>query len=150
MTDYDLRLLAEWPCASEYPVLPIGLYRQGRVAADSTHALLEFFKVINVFSNTGAAQRAWIARQLPALGTRRRWTEANDRIQHLGMSVADAAAYLFESGRCAVAHSYSDPVVDPDDARDLFRLARDLPVMQALAEHALVAHFAVPEPDWLV
>jgi len=46
---------------------------------------------------------------------------------------------LYASGRCAVAHAFNDPVVDPDDPKDVFRLSADMPVAKALAEH-LIEH----------
>ena len=36
--------------------------------------------------------------------------------------------------RCAVAHAYSDPVVDPDDLSDLRRLSQDVWIIKAVAE----------------
>jgi hypothetical protein len=45
--------------------------------------------------------------------------------------------YLYESGRCAVAHAHNDPVVDPDDYDHLRRVRADLPLVRALAEHAI-------------
>jgi hypothetical protein len=51
--------------------------------------------------------------------------------------------YLYSSGRCAVAHAFNDPVVDPDDAADTLRLARDLPVVKALARRFVEVELGV-------
>lgn len=47
--------------------------------------------------------------------------------------------YLWVSGRCAVAHAYAEPLVDPEDPEDSARLQKDLPLVKALAEH-LIEH----------
>jgi len=49
----------------------------------------------------------------------------------------DVPRYLYASGRCAVAHAYADPLVDPDDISDLHRLSQDLYVIKAVAEHLI-------------
>ena len=60
--------------------------------------------------------------------------EAVRRIDALGKQHGDVAAYLYESGRCAVAHAHSDPIVDPDDFSDLRRLSEDMWIIKAVAE----------------
>jgi len=49
----------------------------------------------------------------------------------------DVPAYLYASGRCAVAHAYAQPLIDADDPGDLLRRRKDLPVIRALAEYAI-------------
>ena len=51
---------------------------------------------------------------------------------------------LYESGRCAVAHAFADPLVDPDDLADLRRLSADLDVVRALAEYLIEHELHVP------
>lgn len=53
------------------------------------------------------------------------------------------ANYLYESGRCAIAHAYSEPVVNPENAEDLERLELDLPLMKELAEFAIKSEYGV-------
>lgn len=48
---------------------------------------------------------------------------AVSRLDALRAVEPDVAKYLYESGRCAVAHAYSEPIVDPDDVSDLHRRA---------------------------
>jgi hypothetical protein len=62
---------------------------------------------------------------------------ALSRLDALRAAGHDVANYLYDSGRCAVAHAYSDPIVDPDDVSDLRRLTEDLRVVKAIAEHLL-------------
>ena len=45
--------------------------------------------------------------------------------------------YLYVQGRCAVAHAFNDPVVDPDIPSDLQRLAEDLPIIEELSAIAI-------------
>jgi hypothetical protein len=58
---------------------------------------------------------------------------AGKRIQDLQSSEPDVPKYLYESGRCAISHAYSDPVADPDDASVLRRLSQDILVVKAIA-----------------
>ena len=56
----------------------------------------------------------------------------------------DVGAYLYHSGRCAIAHAHDQSsVVNPDDPQDHIRLAADLPLIKALAEHAIEVEFGV-------
>ena len=56
----------------------------------------------------------------------------------------DVANYLFVSGRCAIAHAYSEPIVDPEDPDDLRRLQQDLPIVKALAEYLIEFELGIP------
>jgi hypothetical protein len=44
---------------------------------------------------------------------------------------------LYEQGRCAVAHAFSDPIVDPDIPSEIGRLAEDLKIVKELAAIAI-------------
>ena len=59
--------------------------------------------------------------------------QANEIIARLKAEHADLGAYLYESGRCAIAHANSGVIVDPDDYTDVQRLHSELPLMRALA-----------------
>jgi hypothetical protein len=69
--------------------------------------------------------------------------EVNERVSQLTVSEKDVGSYLFVSGRCAVAHAFNDPVVDPDDPNDLFRLGADMPLAKALAEYLIEYEYGV-------
>jgi len=56
----------------------------------------------------------------------------------------DIGEYLYTSGRCAVAHASTTPVVDPDNPEDFLRLSADMPVLRALAEHIIINELGVP------
>lgn len=122
--------------------LALALYREGMSQASKPYQFLSFFKVINVVHANGPAQIAWINGVLPII------TEpaAAQRIMAIRASQPDAGTYLYTSGRCAIAHAFSSPVVDPDSPEDSRRLAADLPVMRELAAKLLVDHFGLPAP----
>ena len=59
-----------------------------------------------------------------------------------------AADYLWKSGRCAVAHAFADPIVDPDDVTDLHRLSEDLWLMQNLTAYLIEKNFGIEQSIW--
>ena len=114
--------------------LGLALYREavGLKNISVPYAFLGFFKIITIARRSKDDQIAWIAAAIPRLKD----FEALDRLRGLQADggVQDVAAYLYISGRSAVAHASMRPVVNPDDPGHLQRLGRDLPVMKALAE----------------
>jgi hypothetical protein len=65
------------------------------------------------------------------------------RVRTLGATQPDVPKYLYESGRCAVAHAYADPIVDPDDVSDLRRLSEDLYIVKEIAEYLIETELKV-------
>jgi len=115
--------------------LALAFYREGMSSEPLPYRFLSFFKIINILHPTGPQQTGWINANL----SRVRDARAGERIKELTGQVADVGAYLYESGRCAVAHAFSQPLVDPENIVDNRRLSADLPVVQALAE-ILIEH----------
>jgi hypothetical protein len=70
------------------------------------------------------------------------------RIKKIENKEGDAADYLYKSGRCAVAHAFADPIVDPDDVADLHRLSEDLLLMQNLTAHLIEKNFEIEQSIW--
>jgi hypothetical protein len=68
---------------------------------------------------------------------------AHQRLNELRGRGEDLGEYLYESGRCAVAHAGQGVTVDPEDPADLERLKADLPLMQALAACAIETVYGV-------
>ena len=66
-----------------------------------------------------------------------------DRVAHLQAAHADAAAYLYESCRCAVAHANTSPVADPDNMQDIRRLSADIWIVKAIAEELIEKNFGL-------
>lgn len=65
------------------------------------------------------------------------------RLRALGTDGLDVPKYLYESGRCAIAHAYADPIIDPDDVSDLRRLSEDLYIVKEIAEHLIETELKV-------
>lgn len=120
--------------------LALALYREDLSVNSVPYQFLGFAKIINVLHAGGSAQKAWIGAVLPNVTD----ADARARLAELSGEVADVSAYLFESGRCAVAHANTSPVVNPDDVEDFLRLSKDLPLIKALAEHLIETELGVP------
>lgn len=123
--------------------LALAIYREALGLNSVAYRFLGFFKVINLLRKTSREQKDWINAALPSVkehGAVERWTE-------LAETVPDVGAYLYESGRCAVAHSYSELVADPENVADCARLSKDLYLIQALAELAIESALGVKSQD---
>lgn len=71
-----------------------------------------------------------------------------NRLKEIEVQHADSAKYLYKSGRCAVAHAFADPIVDPDDISDLHRLSKDLPLMRKLTAYLIEKEFEIKQSIW--
>ena len=121
--------------------LAVALYREAMSVNSVPYQFLGFFKIINILHKSGPAQVEWIRTTIPQLAV----GYVREHIAILERSEPDVAQYLYESGRCAVAHAFSDPLIDPDDLTDLRRLSADLDVARALAEHLIKHELNVPD-----
>lgn len=113
--------------------LALALYREALNVNSTPYQFLAFFKIINIIHQYGPAQIAWINGTVGQLEDHL----AKSRLAVLRGEVQDIGQYLYESGRCAVAHAFNDPLVDPDDPEDTLRLVLDLRVVKALAEYVI-------------
>jgi len=114
--------------------LALALYREAISVNSIPYQFLGLFKIINILHKKGFDQVIWINKALPVLVDR----IAKKRLSELqAQGVMDVGKYLYESGRCAVAHAYSQPSMNPDETEHLFRMSSDMPLMCALAEHAI-------------
>ena len=116
-------------------ILALALYREARTINSLPFEFLSYFKILNMFwkdkfHNHKNELVEGLRNVLSKIGDE----EALKRIAALGKQHGDVAAYLYESGRCAVAHAHSDPIVDPDDVSDLRRLSEDMWIIKAVAE----------------
>jgi hypothetical protein len=119
--------------------LCLALYREAMNLNSKPFQFLGFFKIINALFERGPDQKAWINKALPLLNDH--W--ARERLEKLQKLHADIGEYLYESGRCAVAHAFNEPLVDPDDPDDTQRLDADLPVIKALAEYLMESQVGI-------
>lgn len=122
--------------------LALALYREGRTIESVPFEFLSYFKILNIFWND-KKQGPKGAQINPLIeGIRETLSAITDeaavkRIQELRAAGEDPAHYLYSSGRCAIAHAYSSPTVDPDDLSDLRRLSADMWVVRSLAEYQI-------------
>lgn len=119
--------------------IALALYREAMSTESIPYKFLGYFKILNVLHGKGSQQILWINKTLSLLSDSR----SRERISILEKSQSDIGRYLYESGRCAVAHASVEPIVDPDDANDLFRLSADLPLVRALAEYLIETELEV-------
>jgi hypothetical protein len=113
--------------------LALALYREAISVNMVAYRFLGFFKIINILRKSGSDQKRWINQTLPTIGDR----DAKQRLVQLRDSHSDIGDYLYVSGRCAIAHAFNTPLVNPDNPEDLQRLRADLPLMKALAEYGI-------------
>ena len=113
--------------------LALALYREARSVNMIPYEFLGYFKVLNVIREGGREQKQWIRRTVGKLTDRR----AKERLVEIKASGDEIGDYLYRSGRCAVAHAFSHPVVNPDDPTEVGRLSQDLPVIRELARYAI-------------
>ena len=120
--------------------LALALYREALTLNSIPYRVLGFFKVINILHKLGSAQVAWIRDTLPKLNA----PHIKERMVQITASEPDVAKYLYESGRCAVAHAFADPLIDPDDLTHLHRLSADEDIVRSLAEYLIEHELNVP------
>jgi hypothetical protein len=128
--------------------LALALFREGRTVNSTPFEFLSYFKIMNIFWKD-----RWEIindhRQNPMIeGIRATLPQLSDdmavnRVRALGTTQPDVPKYLYESGRCAVAHAYADPIVDPDDVSDLRRLSEDVYIVKEIAEYLIETELKV-------
>ena len=72
-------------------------------------------------------------------------TTCAERLAEIRKFTTDPADYLYKSCRCAVAHAYSDPTIDPDNVAQLRRLSSDLPLIRFAAQLIIKDEMGIPE-----
>jgi hypothetical protein len=134
---FDWKLLPSG--LTEKQALALALYREAISSESLPYEILSFYKIINILHRSGPAQVAWINSVVGHITD----PVAGSRLHDLRASVVDVGQYLYESCRCAVAHAFQDPIVNPDDPDDLKRLYFDRGAIQALAEYAIEKELGV-------
>lgn len=119
-------------------LLALALYREGKTIRSVPFEFLSYFKILNIFWKDKYIKGKneiieGIRKALPSVKD----DLAQERLKELSKSEKDVPKYLYESGRCAIAHAYSDPIVDPDDVSELHRLSQDMWIIKAIAEHLI-------------
>lgn len=129
--------------------LAVALYREARSLDSVPFQFLSYFKILNIFWNdkkeNGKNQLIEGLRDsLPELTEK----DCVQRIKEIKEKEGDPAEYLYKSGRCAVAHAFSEPIVDPDDVTDLRRLSEDLWLMRNLTAYLIEKRFGIEQSIW--
>ncbi len=119
--------------------IALAFYREALSLNNESYAFLSLAKILNIKFSAPKDQIKWINENLHFIKQGR----AKERLDELSHSEADVGNYLYASGRCAVAHAYATPLVNPDDPSDIRRLSSDLPVIKALAEIMIEREFGV-------
>jgi len=112
----------------------LALYREGISSNSIAGQFLGCYKVINVVYNKSDDQIAWIndsISKLKTFGSLRRIEIIKGALNDKCKTIGD---YLYVQGRCAVAHAFSEPVIDPDNPSDIIRLESDFDVIKELAQ----------------
>jgi hypothetical protein len=121
----------------EKAMLALGLMREGRGLNHVGYAFLSFYRILETAFPVGAKRIAWISASIAGL-TDFGVKEALDGIRAQGITTPEEiGTHLYKSGRCAMAHGASKPIVDPDKPDDLRRLGSELPIVRALAVKAI-------------
>jgi len=111
--------------------LPLGLFKEGVNSQSVFYKFLNFWKIIEKAIQNKKKRWTWINTKAPQLGLH------GERIQEIVKKDANIAEYLDYSGRCAIAHVFRDPVINPDDYDDYVRISQDVRVVQDLARAAV-------------
>ena len=129
--------------------LAIALYREARSLDSVPFQFLSFFKILNIFwkdkYQNGSNEIIDNLRKTLPLVTDK---ESQERIAEIQSKEGDPAEYLYKSGRCAVAHTFTKPIVDPDDVTDLHRLSKDLWLMRNLTAFLIEREFGIQQSIW--
>lgn len=115
--------------------LGLALYREGLTVNSKPFQFLSFFKVLNIFWKDKYKN----GKNEIVEGIRDYLNKLTDdlaikRMEEIAKLEADIAKYLYESGRCAIAHAYSEPIVDPDDVQHIRRLSEDIYIVKNISE----------------
>jgi hypothetical protein len=129
--------------------LAIALYREARSLDSVPFQFLSYFKILNIFWNDKTKNgKNELVEGLRASLTDMTEKDSIKRIKEIENKEGDVAEYLYKSGRCAVAHAFADPIVDPDDVTDLHRLSEDLWLMRNLTAYLIGKNFGIEQSIW--
>lgn len=121
-------LLAEYKAGpSPRRSLALALYKEGRNSESVFYEFLSYWKILEVALPDKGTRWAWINTNVSRGGLERQ------RVQEIAAQASDIAEYLYNSGRCAIAHVFHQPTVDPDDREDNLRISKDVRLVEELA-----------------
>jgi hypothetical protein len=121
--------------------LALALFREAASVGSIPYRFLGYVKIINILHDD-KAMKVWMRDTVPKLKER----DAVKRAKDLSTTEPDIGRYLYTSGRCAVAHANTSPVVDPDEVTHIHRLVHDMPLAKRLAEYTMTQELGLPRP----
>lgn len=110
--------------------LALAFYRESLNLNSIPYKFLSFSKIINIIADKGHDQKCWINSNIHRIKCPR----SKKVISDLNFKKIDIGEYIYSSGRCATAHAFGSPVIDPDVSSDLERMTNELPLVKELAE----------------
>ena len=122
--------------------LALAFYRDGLSVQHTGFQVLSFFKIFNILHAAAKPQIEWMNARLSDV----RGGHARARIDELIALGEDVGSYLYYSGRCAVAHAFAQPLLDPDNIEDERRLRSDLPAIRELSAILMQREWNVSPP----
>jgi hypothetical protein len=138
ISHFDFEHLQNPP--TEKQKLGLALYREGLASNMDFYRFLSFFKIINIGCGNGHEQVAWINANLDNI-----WNPlAHQRLADLKKSVPDVGNYLLRQGRDAIAHAFSQPILDPDLPGNKAVIRADSDLMMGLADVFIDVELKVP------
>ena len=115
---------------SEKRDLGLSFFREARSSASIYYSFLSYYKVIQLaFRESGNRITDWITENVGQI----RDSVVRQRVQEIMENEENLVDYLWTAGRCAIAHTSREPLVDPDNLDDRYRIQRDLPIVSGLA-----------------
>lgn len=109
--------------------LALALYKEGRNADSVFYRFFNYWKVLEVAMPDWKQRAAWIEANASRVS-------GEERLPDIG-TAGSLSEYLYDSGRCAIAHVSHDPFVNPDKVDDRLRISRDEFLVGELARLAL-------------
>lgn len=116
---------------SEERWLALALYKEGVNSSSVFYRFLNFWKILEVALKDKDDRWKWINSKSPQLALHK------ERISEITKINVNIAEYLDYSGRCAIAHVFHTPIVNPDDYEDYVRISRDVKLVEELARQAV-------------
>ena len=114
--------------------LGMAFFREGMSSGSVYYSFLSFWKVIQLaFNEDGDAIKRWVEESVRSIQDR----NVQLRVKEIMETENGIGTYLWNSCRCAIAHASKNPVVDPDNLEDQYRIQGDLPIASKLARLAL-------------
>jgi len=125
----------------------LAIYREARNAEQNyliSHAVLSYYKIVELKHRGKSEARTWFARKYEALSDDRTLVDEVARFESARGS-EKPGAYLYRACRVAVAHANKPYSSDPDDIGELRRLHVAAHILRALARRFIREELGVSE-----